>query len=192
MTESMPSRLTPRNKKGMTVVSNFGPAARPQATTEPPYFTWSKRGRGCGPRPYRRHLPMSRFRVAVCSAPIDRLAEQSRRRKRLQIVMQCFPSRRRTDAVSKTRQNCDRDRPDAARRTGNEYRAGGRRNTVIFKRFDAQHGCQTGGTNRHRLTGRVRPARQRANRHSRALFAHSRPSELHRHANRSERLYPRR
>ena len=80
-----------------------------------------KRGRGCGPDRIDGTCPCLAFGVAVCSAPIDRLAEQSRRRQATSNSHAMLPSRRRNDAVSKTRQNCDRDRPDAARRTGNEY-----------------------------------------------------------------------
>ena len=123
-TESMPSRLTPRNRNGMTVAGRSLPPARPQAATLARYLSWV--------RIVASVLPPTASIGAGPALAVERpgrlrgergALDQFGGAEPLQVVAQLRPAGRGDDPVAERRQQRDRDAADPAGGAGDQHLA---------------------------------------------------------------------
>ncbi len=161
ITESMPSRLTPRSRNGITVAGRSLPPARPQAATLARYLSWVRIVAKVVPptasiAPAQRSLSSGRAGLAGERGAIDRFGGA----EAVQIIAAFGPAGRGDDPVAEPRQQRDRDAADPARGAGHQHLAGAGRQPVPLERHDRQHRGEPGGADRHRLR-RVSPSGRR-------------------------------
>ncbi len=174
MTESMPSRLTPRSRNGITVAGRSLPPASPQAATLARYLSWV--------RIVASVVAADRVDRAGPALAVERPRRLRRERRAIdqlggaepgQIVALLGAAGRGDDPMAEPRQQRDRDAADAAGGAGHQHLAAAGLEPVPLERDHRQHRGEPGGADRHRLAGAepVRPAHQIGSALTRAFSA---------------------
>ena len=154
MTESMPSRLTPRSRNGMTLAGRSLPPASPQAATPARYLSCVRIVASVLP-PTASIAPAQRSRSSgrVGFAASAARSISSAAPRLFEIVAQFRPPGRGDDPVAERRQQRDRDAADPAGSAGDQHLSQIRLEAVAFEREQRQHRGEPGGADRHRLLG---------------------------------------
>ena len=160
-TLSMPSRLTPRKRNGITFSGTSTPAGVADRRHRARYFSCLVTRASIGPPT----ASMQPAQVSDSSARVRRLGQlrprhDPRRAEPAQIPLRLRPPGHRRHLVAEPRQQRHRHRPDPAGRAGHQHRPVPRRQPVRLQRHHRQHRGQPRRADRHRLTQR-QPVGQR-------------------------------